>query len=435
MKQKNLILMVVAVGCGLVAAFLTTQINARPKVEQVEVIVAAKDLAVGTTMTKADLPKLIARKKIAKDALPAAFVINEEELLDRRLTRSVLKDETFNPGALTKGSVITLPEGMDMVSMPVSVSTAVAGFVGPGSKVDVLATLRLGNQLRAFPLLVDMLVLAVDQHVSYDTAKGGSGVFPSMSNVSFAATQEQALLLALAQQRGCHMQLLLRHPGKPLDKDYDIKKIKQLLEDQKNPTLLKKTEEASDPEEPVFPRTPIEAPAPSPKTEMVKVWMAKVNIEPGTEITKDLVEHKLVESEIPKVAAKGAYSDLSDLIKLNLTLKTGLSEGQWVTSSLVGPPVSKVRPQDDWQPPKVVPIEPKATGPRKIKDVVVHSPSGTYIHRFEEYRPGEWRLKAILTPEEANREARGAAHAPPPAGTDPRRDDSRKDDSRKDEQK
>ena len=29
MKQKNLILMVVAVGCGLVAAFLTTQINAQ----------------------------------------------------------------------------------------------------------------------------------------------------------------------------------------------------------------------------------------------------------------------------------------------------------------------------------------------------------------------------------------------------------------------
>ena len=35
MKQKNLILMVVAVGCGLVAAFLTTQINAKPKVEKV----------------------------------------------------------------------------------------------------------------------------------------------------------------------------------------------------------------------------------------------------------------------------------------------------------------------------------------------------------------------------------------------------------------
>ena len=36
MKQKNLILMVVAVGCGLVAAFLTTQMNAKPKVETLE---------------------------------------------------------------------------------------------------------------------------------------------------------------------------------------------------------------------------------------------------------------------------------------------------------------------------------------------------------------------------------------------------------------
>jgi pilus assembly protein CpaB len=426
MKQKNLILMVVAVGCGLVAAFLTTQINARPKVEQVEVIVAAKDLAVGTMMTKADLPKLITRKKMAKDALPAAFVITEDELLDRRLTRSVLKDETFNPGVLTKGSVITLPEGMDMISMPVSVSTAVAGFVGPGSKVDVLATIRLTNQLRAFPLLVDMLVLAVDQHVSYDTAKNGGGVFPNMSNVSFAATQEQALLLALAKQRGCHLELLLRHPGKKMDPDYDIKKIKQMLEDQKNPALLKKTEEGFDPssEEPVLPSTV--APAPQPRAEMVKVWMAKVNLEPGTEITKDLVENKLVESEIPKVAAKGAYSDLSDLIKQNLTLKTGLSEGQWVTSSLVGPPASKVKPQDDWQPPKAKQDVP-SDAPRKTKDVVVHSPSGTFIHRFEEIRPGEWRLKTILTPAEA---ARRSAQAPPPAAPDSRKDDARKDGSK-----
>ena len=70
MKQKNLILMVVAVGCGLVAAFLTTQMNAKPKVEQVEVVVAAKDLPVGTTITQGRPAEVIARKKIAKDALP-----------------------------------------------------------------------------------------------------------------------------------------------------------------------------------------------------------------------------------------------------------------------------------------------------------------------------------------------------------------------------
>jgi Flp pilus assembly protein CpaB len=417
MKQKNLILMVVAVGCGLVAAFLTTQINARPRVEQVEVIVAAKDLAVGTMMTKADLPKLITRKKIAKDALPTAFVLNEDEMLDRRLTRPVLKDETFNPGILTKGGVITPPEGMDMISMPVTVSNAVAGFVGPGSKVDVLATLRTQNQLRAFPLLVDMLVLAVDQHVSYDTGKGGTGVFPNMNNVTFAATQEQALLLALAKQRGCHLELLLRHPGKPLEKAYDIKQIKKLLEDFRTGAEVYKTEDGrpiDDPssELPVFPST---APDPKPVVELIKVWTAKVNIEPGTEITKELVAQKLVETEIPKVLAKGAYSDLSELINKNLTLKTGLSEGQWVTSALVGPPSSKVPPLEAFQPPKANPEPPKSTGPRAIRDVTVTGPNGTLIHRFEEWRPGEWRLKAILTPQEAGRRSTAPQPAPVPA--------------------
>jgi pilus assembly protein CpaB len=324
--------------------------------------------------------------------------MNEDELVDRRLTRSVLKEETINPGVLTKGGVVTLPEGHHMVSMPISVSNAVGGFVGPGSRVDILATLRLRNKLKAFPLLIDMLVMAVDQHIDYDKSKGGVA-FPNMSNVSFAATQEQALLLALAKQRGCHLELLLLHPGQKREHEYDIKQVKKMLEDEKEPADLKTTETTDGSEQPIF---PVEAPPPVPKAETVKVWMAKVHIEPGTEITKELVSQKLVETEIPKVSAKGAYSDLSDLINKNLTLKTGLSEGQWVTSSLVGPS-TKVPPQEAFQAPKPVQEEPKPAGPRAIKDVTVTTPSGTYIHRFEEIKPGEWKLTRIMTPQEAAR--------------------------------
>jgi Flp pilus assembly protein CpaB len=319
---------------------------------------------------------------------------------------------------LTKGGIVTLPDGMDMVSMPVSVSNAVAGFVVPGSKVDVLATLRLSNKLRAFPLLVDMLVLAVDQHVSPDTSKNGSGVFPNMNNVSFAATQEQALLLALAKHRGCHLELLLRHPGKPIDPDYDIKKVKKLLEDEKQPAELKFTDGNDGGEGAIWPHV-TEAPPPLPKTEMVKVWMAKVHIDAGTEITKELISQKLVESEIPKVAAEGAYSDLSDLVNKSLTLKTGLSKGQWVTTDLVGPSVTKPEPMDVFMPPKpdqqAVKVE---AGPRPQKDVNVTSTSGTLIHRFEEVRPGEWRLVRILTTQEVAREAARNAVSPAPKAND-----------------
>jgi len=283
--------------------------------------------------------------------------------------------------------------------------------------VDVLATLRTQTQLRAFPLLVDMLVLAVDQHVSYDTGKGGTGVFPNMSNVTFAATQEQALLLALAKQRGCHLELLLRPPGKPLEKAYDIKQIKKLLEDTRTGAEVYKTEDGrpidDGSETPVFPSV---APDPVPKIELVKVWMAKAHIDAGTEITKELVAQKLVESEIPKVAAEGAYSDLSELINKNLTLKTGLSKGQWVTSHLVGPPSSKVAPLETFSPPKVQQEAPKvASGPLPTRDVTVTGPNGTLVYRYEEVRKDEWRLKTILTPQEAGRRSSGPRPAPAPA--------------------
>jgi Flp pilus assembly protein CpaB len=418
MKQKNLILMVVAVGCGLVAAFLTTQINAKPKVETIEVYVALKDLPVGTTFIKADLPKLVTKKKVNKDALPPAFVINEEEFYDKRLTRSVMKDETFNPGTLTKGGVITLPEGMDLCTLPLNAGSGVAGFVTPGAKVDVLATLRLNNRLLAFPLLVDMLVLAVDNHV--DTTKQQAGTFPNMSSVSFAATQEQALLLALAKQRGCHLELLLRHPGKAPDKDYDIKKVYALLQDEKNPAKSHPTHKGESADPGVEPWVvPITAPDPKEKEEVVKVWVATANIPAGTEITKELVASKLKEKEMPRQYAIGAYSDLSECIKENLTLKTDLVKDAWLTASNVGPS-TKVPPPDVFTAPKVGQVTEKPAV-RATMDKTVTTASGTYVYRFEEVKPGEWRLKAILTPEEATRTApRSPAATPDPKKADER---------------
>jgi len=408
MKQKNLILMVVAVGCGLVAAFLTTQINAKPKIEHVDVWVAAKDLPVGTLMTKADLPKLIVKKQMAKDSLPQAFVTSEEELIDRRLNRPVLKDEPFNPGSLTKGGVITLPEGKHMVALPIGVSNGVAGFVGPGSKVDVLATLKLDQTLEAFPLLVDMLVLAVDGNVSYDTSK--NGVFASMSTVSFAVTQEEALLLALAKNRGCHLELLLRHPGTPTDKDYDIKKIRKMLESDKSPA---KTVITGRPGEVEGARGSNE-PDVKPSTEgpqlkdLVRVWVANENIAKDTQITKDLITQKFAERAVPKEFADEAVGDLSAFV--GKALVTGVSKGQWVTGSMLGQPGLKPSPLEDFSPKPgapgdkvVVPVIPPAQ--RKIRDVTVHTASGAVVYRYEEIRPEEWRLRGVMTPEDATKTA------------------------------
>ena len=83
MKQKNMILMTVAVGCGLVAAFLTSQMSGKSsQSEQVEVLVAAKDLPVGTQLSRDDLKTSVKKRKMPKDGLPPAFVVDENVLVD-----------------------------------------------------------------------------------------------------------------------------------------------------------------------------------------------------------------------------------------------------------------------------------------------------------------------------------------------------------------
>jgi Flp pilus assembly protein CpaB len=420
MKQKNLILMVVAVGCGLVAAFLTSQMSAKGTVDQVEVVVAAKDLPVGTMLTREEIQKSIKTKKLPKDGLPPAYCISAEELVDKRLSRPVRAEETFNPQDLSKGGAITLPEGYDMVSLQVGSSQAAAGFVGPGSRVNVLATVRLGSKLQAFPLLVNMLVVAVDTNTTYNK----DGTFPSMNTVSFAVTEKQALLLSLAKQRGCTLELLLRHPSKSskADEEYDIEKVIKLLQDEKQPAkivggdngngegtdAIKPTKPVdpgnpgNPPKDPVEPVSPT-APPPVQKIEMVKVLIANRDIAPNTVVTKDLVAEAFELKELPKDIAVETHAlpDLSEAY--GKAFRTGVAKGQWVTPNMVGLQASKDPPQYEYVPtkPGTVPANPATPGKWNTYDVAIHTTSGTVIVRYAEVAPGKWKKIAELTPEQA----------------------------------
>jgi pilus assembly protein CpaB len=426
MAQRNLLLMVVAVGCGLGAAFLTTRISAKPKIEQIEVYVAAKNLPVGTVLSKEELQKnLVAKKAVPKDALPPAVVLKEEDLLDRRLTRSIQAGEFITSNALTKGSVITLPDGMDMVTLPVNTTAAVAGFVGPGTRVDVLATYRQGNRLEAFPLLVDMLVLAVDTHASYEsTPNKGGGAFTNVSSVSFAVTQEQALILKMAEHAGCHLSLLLRNPNKKEEEVYDLEQVKKRLRALILPSRVEEPSPSGDGSAPTPPAAP-------PTVETVKVWVATDEIPAGTLLTRELLKEKFIEKEIPKEFASGAISDPSAAIG-QLALKTMVTRNQWLAEGMLGPPPPKPAPRDEFQPPKTEvagPTKPPSTQPepkqpatpprRPIREVAVHTANRTEIYRYEEVRPGEWRLKEKVTPDQNNASALGEGREQPKESSSP----------------
>ena len=440
MKQKNLILMVVAVGCGLVAAFLTTQINAKgPKVEQVEVLVAAKDLAVGTQFTKAELPKLVAKKMMPKEALPANFVNDENELVDKRLSQAVAADGLFIPSTLSNKGVIILPDGKDMVSIPMSAQDAAGGFVGPGAHVDVLAAVNIKTKIYTFPILIDMQILAVDTKTTYSD-KGGA--FPSIGTVSLAVTQEEALLISLARQRGCRLSLLLRNPGKPVDPTYNIKKIEQLLQDDSGGGLYPaegrpQNDIRTDNQSPEGVPSVVITPPTENKPVTVKVFKATGEIAANTEVTKDLIAASFKQFDIDKATADTlqAYQDFTPV--LGQVFKFPVAKDQVAINGMIGPPVSKIAPRDEYIPPKpdpeakpevkpdpVTPPEPKikpdpepkikpdpkpAPKPapeKRTHDVPFHTAHGTEIHRYEEFKPGEWRLQRIMTPADVIRESK-----------------------------
>ncbi len=360
--------------------------------ELIEVWVAARDLPVGTVLTRDELPRLAVRKKLPKDAVPPAYVANLEEFIDRPLTRLAYKDATFDPRSFSTQKVVRLPEGLDLVSLSLpGISAAVDhGALLPGSKADVLATLSHPNGGTArFPLLVDVLVFAADANLTH----------PPTHSLSFAVTQEQALLLALAKQRECRFEILPRMPGEASHSEYDIKKTAALLQDDRKLTALFRRTLELLPTSPPSPE-PIAAPR-----DLVEVWVAVGDVPPKAVITPQLVNAKLKTIKVSKDRAEGAISDLTNLLDEEWTLGSGLRQGQWLTASLVAPPQPAARAEPE--PLEVAPA-PRVAKPKKYRDVNITTSSWRRIYRYEEVAPGNYEFVGEFAPDDI-RKATGRA--------------------------
>ena len=383
-------------------------------------VVAAKDLPVGTVFTKDEMKSLVKMKKVSKDGLPPAYITNPEELLDKRLSRPRGQEETFNPADLNKG--MALPDGHDLMALSINSSQAASGFIVPGCRVDIMASLKLGNTLKVFKLLVNTLIVNVNQ----DTTNSKGGVYPDVSQVGLALTEKERVVLELARARSCSLTITLRHTNKPADSDkaYNIDEVIKLLEDGQNPTVVKvgtESEKRPDgavppevkpdtvkPMETVKPLEPVKPVEPTPAPATKKVLVAKRDILPHTDVTKDLIDEAFELKELPKDFGGDALTDLSEA--LGKQFKTGVAKGQWVTPAMVGID-PKAPPQDAFVPPKPVEAGPAPTPPSTVKpvtrkkhDVSVHTASGTVVHRYEEVAPGQWKKIAELSPEQAARD-------------------------------
>jgi len=176
----------------------------------VEVMVAANDLQVGSKIEEHDL-KII---RIPSADLPPGAPRKRSEVVGHGVILPIAKGEFILPNRLAQenagsGLPALIPPGMRAVPVRVNEVVSVAGFVTPGTRVDVLLTGTpngAGDQ-ETTTVLQNVTVLASGQRLE----RNPSGEAQNTAVITLLVTPDDAQRLTLAAAQG-RIQLTLRNP-------------------------------------------------------------------------------------------------------------------------------------------------------------------------------------------------------------------------------
>jgi pilus assembly protein CpaB len=230
MDKRNIALIAVALGIAIGAGLMVKAFLTRQQVEIAEeiknqqkvvpptiptarVLVAKKDLIVGTFVKREDLHWQL----WPEESITPAYV-TDSKLLDagksdqKRLTiddfvGGVVRAPISGGQPLVRGLVAkagergflaaVLQPGMRAMSVPVSPTSGISGFILPGDHVDILWDVKKSSKGYAFTqtLFRDIRVIAIDQKTS------ASGATPA-KNITLELTPFQTEAMSFAQNMG-----------------------------------------------------------------------------------------------------------------------------------------------------------------------------------------------------------------------------------------
>lgn len=212
MKPKTMILMVVAVGCGLGASFMTSRYLKAAKSEPQEaeptvpVLVAKARIPAWTPIKKAE--ELFEVKQYPQSVAPRRALTDLSDVREQRLRNALEAGKPVTQDDLLTKEQMSIAEnlkpGQRAIAIKVTPESVVSGFVLPGTRVDVMCTTR-GQDPQSKVILQNMLVLAVDQQ----DQRGAETKAIIGQNVTLAATPEEAGRLTLGASLG-ELRLMLK---------------------------------------------------------------------------------------------------------------------------------------------------------------------------------------------------------------------------------
>lgn len=215
-RMRIFVMLALALTTGGGLAFGTYNYMQQVPVQTVElptrtVLVAAVDVPLGETVDAEDVKSV----RWPADAVPEGALGEPDEVIGRSALTALVRHELLLDGKLAPREAGTglppvIPPGMRAVSVRVNEVIGVAGYVLPGTRVDVLATASPTDQREDTTtkvVLTNVAVLAAGTRLE----KSEDAAPMQVSVVTLIVTPAEAERLTLASTEG-KIQLALRNP-------------------------------------------------------------------------------------------------------------------------------------------------------------------------------------------------------------------------------
>lgn len=224
MRTKSVVLLMLALGCGLIASIGITQVMAKrgtiapsPTGDMASIFVAMTDISMGDPVS----PQMVKLEDWPKDKIPPGALTKIEDVEGRRPKTKIyagspiLDNHLLSKGASDQGATGLIPKGYRVVSVKTDAVNSGSGLLRPGDRVDVLVHLEKcpakgipDTSTRIF--LQDIKVFAVNDVFALDSAQNSEESIKAQT-VSLLVTPEQAEKVMLATELG-RIRLAMRSP-------------------------------------------------------------------------------------------------------------------------------------------------------------------------------------------------------------------------------
>lgn len=226
MKAKPILLLVVALGCGLVAMLGVQQVMSEPTdkgeappVDDVQIMVATTEIKPFGVVDESN-SKLVSVPRATIEAMEGV-VMSYDEVVDMKLRTGAVKGEYILAGKLVDKNYkpsSQIPKGYRVVTVKVNQTKSHSGLMQPGDRVDVILTMKVTKAeddvrstgakylirkqvQKAITVLQNVEVFATD-NMTQGKRPGDETAELNVKNVSLLVTPKNANLLMLAETRG-----------------------------------------------------------------------------------------------------------------------------------------------------------------------------------------------------------------------------------------